>query len=586
MPSTDSPIRLHSSATWRKSRLLAIVAAFASALAGQASGQGLLADEQPTTLHGTVVNSVTRTPISRALVYSPDNRYAMFTDGEGHFEFTLPKANNESQSAFYSGQPHQMWAVGSTGNPIWLMARKPGYLDDPNDRHASTASPGDNTIYLVPEALIKGRVVISEADPPSGVNVQLYSQQVQDGMPRWVQANNARTNSEGEFRFAELQPGNYKVLTNEWMDNDPVTAVPGGRALGFPPVFYPGAPDFFSAGTITLTAGQSVQIDLPLTRQPYYPVEIPVANADQTPGMNISVSLQGHRGPGYALGYNAAKQAIEGSLPNGNYFVEANTYGQNSSAGAVHLAVAGAPAHGPVMTLIRSSSIEVRVSENFTDTESQSYGGSASSADGTFELHGPRAYLQPQLVMDDDFAQQPTAFLRPPTRQNDEATVFENLSPGKYWFRPGSNRGYVASATMGTIDLLHEPLTVAAGSTAVIDVKMRDDYAEIEGTVTGIVTESIPTQGAQTFSILLYCVPLPDDPGQFQQLQASSFDGKFASDRMIPGAYRILAFRDPQPRLPYRDPEAMKGYETRGPVVHLSPGQKTTVQVPIILSSE
>jgi hypothetical protein len=105
----------------------------------------------------------------------------MFTDGEGHFEFTLPKANNENQSGIYSGQPHQMWSVSGTGSPVWLMARKPGYLDDPNEGRQSPPPGGDNTISLIPEALIQGRVVISEADPPAGINVELYSQQVQDG---------------------------------------------------------------------------------------------------------------------------------------------------------------------------------------------------------------------------------------------------------------------------------------------------------------------------------------------------------------------------------------------------------------------
>jgi hypothetical protein len=328
-----------------------------------------------------------------------------------------------------------------------------------------------------------------------------------------------------------------------------------------------------------------VQIDLALTRRPYYPVSIPLANADESGGMNITVSMQGHRGPGYSLGYNPGKQTIEGSLPNGNYLVEANTYGHASLAGAVHLAVAGAASQGPTMTMIRSSSIEVRVSEAFTDTES--YGSASfSGAAGTFERRGPRAYFQPQLVSDDDFARQPSAFLRPPTRQNDDAMVFEDLSPGKYWLRPNSNQGYVSAATMGTLDLLHEPLTVAAGSTGVIDVKMRDDFAEIDGTVTGIATESVPPPGAPALPIFLYCVPLADGPGQFQQLPASSGDGKFSSHLMIPGSYRILAFRNAQPRLPYRDPEAMKAYESMGPAVRLSPGQKTTVQVPIISSSE
>ena len=591
MPSGDSPTRINSAdprhcpVLVRKTIpvLFALVAACASL--GQSFAQGPLADQQPTTIHGTVVNSVTHAPISRALVYSPDNRYAMLTDGEGHFEFTLPKTESSAgQVLSYEGQARQTWPISAVGGSVWLMARKPGYLDDPNERRQPPPA-GDNTIYLMPEALIKGRVVISEADPPSAVSVELYSQQVDDGMPRWVRSSSRRTNSEGEFRFAELQPGTYKVLTNEWMDNDPVSAVPGAQPYGFPPVFYPGVSDFASASTITLTAGQSVQIDLTLTRRPYYPVSIPVANADQSGGLNIVVSVQGHRGPGYALGYDASKKVIDGSLPNGSYLVEANTYGQGSLTGEVHLTVAGAPAHGPAMTMIRSSSIEVRVSEEFTSSESQN-SASFSSPAGTFELRGPRADFQPQLVTDEDFARQPGAYLRPPMHPNDEAMVFENLLPGKYWFRPGSNRGYVAAATMGTTDLLHEPLTVVAGSTGVIDVKMRDDFAEIDGTVTGISTESIPAPETTSSSIYVYCVPLPDGPGQFQQLGTSSSDGKFMSDRMAPGAYRILAFRSPQPRLPYRDLDAMKAYESLGPVVHLSPGQKTTVQVPIIAGTE
>jgi hypothetical protein len=569
----------------RATPLLAVVLAAACAALAQASGP--LATEQPTTIHGTVVNSVTHAPISRALVYSPDNRFAMLTDGEGHFEFAIPKANSESEGTIYGGGPHQLWSVGGAGNPIWLIARKPGYLDNPNDRQQmDAASNGDNTISLLPESRITGRVIVAEADPPSNVNVQLYSRQVQEGMPRWVLANSVQTTSSGEFRFAELQPGTYKVLTNEWMDNDPVTQVPGGPLYGFPPVFYPGVSDFASAGTVTLIAGQTAQVDLPLTRQPYYPVFIPVVNPDPSGGMNITVSVQGHRGPGYSLGYNPGKQRIEGSLPNGNYLVEATTYGQTWFTGAVHLTVAGAKATAPGMTLIRGGSVEVRVSEEFTSTDESNGSMTWTLAGRSFPVHGPRLYLQPQLVQDDDFALQPSALPRPPTGPNDDSLGFDNLSPGKYWLRAYSNRGYVAAATMGTIDLLHEPLTVAPGSSAAIDIKVRDDFAEIDGTVTGISTESIPAPGNPQPTIVLYCVPLPDSSGQFRDLRASASDGKFTSDRMAPGSYRILAFRNSQPDPPYRDAEAMKAYESLGTVVHLSPGQKTTVQVPMISNSE
>jgi hypothetical protein len=47
-----------------------------------------------------------------------------------------------------------------------------------------------------------------------------------------------------------------------------------------------------------------------------------------------------------------------------------------------------------------------------------------------------------------------------------------------------------------------------------------------------------------------------------------------------------MAFKTQQPHLPYRDAEAMRAYETKGQVVHLPAGQKTSVQLQIISSTE
>jgi hypothetical protein len=58
-----------------------------SAHAQDASGSNLLSSS----LRGTVINSVTHEAIGRALVFSPDNRFATFTDDQGHFEFQLPR---------------------------------------------------------------------------------------------------------------------------------------------------------------------------------------------------------------------------------------------------------------------------------------------------------------------------------------------------------------------------------------------------------------------------------------------------------------------------------------------------------------
>jgi hypothetical protein len=83
----------------------------------------------------------------------------------------------------------------------------------------------------------------------------------------------------------------------------------------------------------------------------------------------------------------------------------------------------------------------------------------------------------------------------------------------------------------------------------------------------------------------VYCIPEPDSPGQFQQIQVSA-DGKFTSQMMAPGSYRVLAFSRRQPNLPYRDVDAMRDYDTKGQVIHLVAGQKESLQLHVFSSSK
>jgi len=554
-----------------------VLLAISGAVAGTAAGQIAQTDDRQNVIRGTVLNSVTREPIVRALVSSPDEKFAMLTDGEGHFEFALP--NSGAPGASSSSQLQVRGPHDRTGASMWLTARKPGFLNRPNESGQAQGVPGsDVTIFLTPEALIKGRVTLSTNDAALGIPVQILLRQVQGGMPRWTAGTETRTNSNGEFRFAELSPGVYKLLTHETMDRDPTGAPEGGQQYGFAPLYYPGVADAAAAGTLQVTAGQTVEADFALARQPYYPVSIPVLNAEQA-GLSVTVSVQGHRGPGYSLGYRADKQRIEGLLPNGNYLVEASTTGLNAATGAVNLAVAGAAAEGPGMALTRNGSIRLQVKEEFSDT---SWKGSASWNDGnhSFTFYGPRSYLRVQAEASDDFAAQRGASIRPPTGPGDESLVLENLTPGSYWLLLNSSRGYVAAATAGGVDLLHQPITIGPGSIVSVDVVMRDDGAGIEGTVTGVAAGPLAQPGSSIQTAIVYCVPLPDGPGQFQQLSVTA-DGKFSSQRLAPGSYRVMAFKSAQSNLPYRDPEAMRAYDSAGQIITLTAGQKTKVQLQI-----
>lgn len=560
---------------------LALLCCFAVA---PSLGQAAQSDDQPRKISGTVVNAVTRAPIPRALVVSSDNRMAKLTDGEGHFEFSLPTAladnsDNNRSYTLISG------TFNRAGCGSWLSARKPGFLDrcqEPGASTSSTFSEGELTISLVPEAVIYGRVTLPNNEPLGGTDLQLFFREVMDGLPRWMPRNSARTNSAGEFRFAELGPGDYKLLTRERADDDPVSNVPG-KMFGYPPVFFGGAVDFASAPPIRLLAGQTLEADFSIVRQPYYRVNIPISNDDITTA-GLQVTVQAQTGPGYSLGYNRVAKRIEGFLPNGVYTVEGTSYATTIESGSVNLRVNGGEANGPAMTLVPSNSIPVDVKEQFT----KEWNGSSSWSTGkrTYRLHGPRAYLNVQLQSaDDNEPGRGVGGQSQPKGPNDESIAIENVPPGRYWLRLNTGRGYVASARMGNVDLLRQPLVVTPGFSARIEVELRDDTAEIDGSVTGLATAPIgAVSETGGFQAWVYCVPLSDSPGQFRFVATA--DAQFSDPGMAPGGYRILAFASPQNRLPYRDAEAMKAYESKGTVVNLSAGQKLSVQVPLISDSD
>jgi hypothetical protein len=535
-----------------RTAFFASVLSFTALLAGSAFGQNLQSSNDQNSIRGTVVNAVTHAPIARALVHSADEQYAMMSDSDGHFEFTAP-----------------------VGTQIWLLARKPGYLGDRNTGNALETSAGNEiTIPLTPESIIKGRVSTSAGETLPRISVQLLRRQIQNGFWRWTQAAMAQTKSDGSFRFAELASGSYKVMTHEYMDNDQLLGLAAAQRYGFPPVYFPAAADFSGAATIDLASGQTFEANLTITDQPYYPVKIPVGNGEMNGGLEVRVTLQGRSGPGYSLGYNASTHKIEGLLPNGNYTVQAFTYGQDSASGEANLRVAGGPAEGSMLTLTQNSSVTLELQEVFT----QSNPPLATDQPMGRPRRGPQSYLFPQLEPADDFAPWGGGNVRRQNDQNDSSLVIENIRPGRYWLRLNPRWGYVASATMGGVDLLHQPFDIGSGSNLPIEVTMRDDAATLEGMVSrvGSASSTSPSSTSQTW---IYCVPMGDGPGIFQETSVST-DAKF-NFQLPPGTYRVMAFASPNPDLPYREPEAMRAYDTKGQVIQLSAGQTASVQLQI-----
>jgi hypothetical protein len=564
----------------RRTRLFSLaITVVALFLAVSARTQSFAQSNQDSSgnISGSVLNNVTHEPIGRALVYSPDGRFATFTDDHGHFELNgVGSVTSAGGSIVYS-------------SPM-LQAKKPGYLSDSMQRGGSFIAPGQKeiTLSLVPEALIVGRVKFPNAETADRVQVQLYRRDVREGFVQWALLTATETRSDGEFRFAGLRAGAYKVFTLESQEQDPLTAVPNGPVFVFPPRYFAAASDFATADTIQVRAGETFTANIALESQRYFDVKIPVVALDPgTPaGLAVSVYAQGHRGPGFELGYDPSQGAITGSLPNGGYTIEASSYGPTAATGMVNITVANRPVIGPVLAVTPNTNIEVNIHQDMTgaeDARRSPNGGSQNQ---------PAAYVM--LISAEDVSSQRGAGNIYQAQGN--PPVLAGVAPGRYWVQVQAGEGYPAYLTSGSRDLLRLPLIVPYGaSVPPINITMRYDTGEVETTIepsakqssattAGIAANSVTVLPAmaQPGSVSVYCIPL-DSSGSPDRGFSTWIGGRYVRRQLAPGDYLVLAFDTPQ-QFEYRNPVAMRAYENKGKVVHVSPGQKTQVQVPLIES--
>jgi hypothetical protein len=579
--------------------LVALGAAMIFSARGLGAQDGVVSDRQPAeTLHGTVLNRLTQEPVGRALVYSPDNRFATMTDDRGNFQFEFHRVEPKTPAgtAAAGGPGVLAYTFGSVtqsvDRPYQLGARKNGYLFDPNDNNMVSVDPQQNevTLFVVPEARIVGRVLLPEAENPAGMLVHLYQRQVRDGEAHWEEHGGpGQARSNGEFRFANLPAGSYKIFTEEFLDRDPVTSDPRGQLFGYPPVFYPGAADFASAAVIRLEAGETFQASVSPAKREYYAVKLGIANVNPGIQPEVRVWRQGHEGPGYSLGYDFREGKISGLLPNGVYAVELTSRGPDTLIGTANITVGGGPASG-VVTLLPSASVSIVVNEEFQQAR-PGYIGSISDESGhSFTVSSRRpSYLQIRLVPVDEFGVKQPIFPRQPSGPEDASLVFEGVPPGQYKVRAEATFGYVSAIGSGGSDLQRLPLQISSGSAPPpIEVTVRDDGAGVDGTVMapGARDSQRATGRADTPGSggIVYFVPTSNG-GQPKEAWISA-DGSFRMQQLPPGDYRVMAFEHKPSEFQYANEEWMSRYDAKSQVISLLAAQTQHLRVPLIMGSE
>jgi hypothetical protein len=537
------------------------------------------------TVRGRVENQVTKEPIGRALVTTTGDEYAVMTDDRGQFEMKITEGVPQGLvPGVAGGTIGDGGIVASNG----LTARKPGFL--PMHRVVmvafalgSTAEQhADVTIPLVPEALIVGHVNVPGSEGEVRINCGLYQRRMSEGNETWQVAKNFMTWANGEFRFSGLEAGTYRLITHEQMDRDSRVAMPGAPLFGYPPIYYPNTTDFSLARPIVVKAGETAQVDLTVERRAYYPVRIPVGNAPAAGQMEVAVHPMGHWGPGWSLGYNPMEQTIEGMLPDGNYMVELEALVLLGSTGMSNFAVKGAPFEGTPVHLVPNTSVSVNIRTEFQHGQTDAEGGNAREAADMRPVN-----IAVGLSPTEEFGRPGRSYpARSVDGTNNRTLMIDNVKPGRYRVTAGGD-GYAASIESGGSDLMKQPLVVGmGGGVAPIEVTLRDDGAEVAGTIEGMNaggTVRETTQGSPTSIICL----VPIGQGRWQQpMMMPASNGMFQFTQVPPGEYLLLGYEGDQIDLPYEEEEFVKKMEGKGQRIRVEAGEKVNVKVTLIAGGE
>jgi hypothetical protein len=457
-------------------------------------------------VRGIVVNAVTGKPIPGAVVSTvrpddwdmpphyirssrsqpaqpprktPGPEEQQITDANGRFRFAAMKFGESKY--FYVSRPGYL-APDLGGSPIShiVVSVMPGI--------------GELRFTLSPEAEIRGKVTTSEGTSLQDVMVTLYRVQYTAGRSRWLYFDQQRTDTSGNYRFGKLSAGDYFVVSQWLLDNDPLplettNCNDGGflPAGGYAPQAEPGVLDFQKATPIALTDGKHAVADLKLRHQVFYPVSISL-DSQFNPGLgdivdgngrwleipvspdaNCRRSLQPHG--------DRKKRTI--SLPDGSYMFHRGGY--------VAVTVAGKPVTVTLPAGPQDAALPLQVRVHREDA-------TLSSKDATKDVCsakrpgfgmsiGPGMKMplrfQVQLVSAESFGGPDIRVTE--TQKDSDIYELTGVLPGRYWVQTqGLDRGYVSAMTANGVNLMERPLEIGTDQTRPpLDITVRNDCGRI-----------------------------------------------------------------------------------------------------------
>jgi len=471
-----------------------------------------------------------------------------------------------------------------------LFTERTGLLDTDKQRGrtegrilALTAGQEVKDIHLrlLAAAVIRGRVTDEDGDPLASVEVTAMRQTFVAGHDHWEQAGAERTNDLGEYRIANLPAGNIYLSVSPPPDFKTLIESGGAGARNenapekpAPPTYqttyYPGTTDRSQASPIQLHAGDDFPADFSLVPHPSVTIRGSVVNVP--PRATASIMLQSRD---FSLMMNGAEMHKDGSfvirdVSPGNYTILASVEGS-----AVPMT-----ARQPLQ--VGSSNVDgLRLSPQ---------PGAAVHGHLRFESKSP-VRLDPQRIF-------LTLQMVDAAEENETSPVFrENFSniahvaaDGSFqWTDVPAGNYYVQIVGDGLVSADWFMKSVLGGGRDVndsgISVNGGDVVLDLVASANGGVAEGVVVndKGDPVPNAIVVAVPEMRMRGRIDRYGKTVSDqtGRFSLRALRPGDYTLFAWENVEGE-EYFNPEFLKSYEGQGSSLHVSEGERKSLQLQVI----
>jgi len=443
----------------------------------------------------------------------------------------------------------------------------------------------DIHLRLLAAAVIRGRVTDEDGDPLANVEVTAMRQTFVAGHSHWEQAGAERTNDLGEYRIANLPAGNIYLSVSPPPDFKTLIESSGAAARdanapekSAPPTYqttyYPGTADRSQATPIQLRAGDDFPADFSLVPHPSVTVRGSVVNLP--PRATASIMLQSRD---FSLMMNGAEMHKDGSfvirdVSPGNYTILASV-------------------EGSAVPMMARQSLQVG-STGIDGLRLSPQPGATVHGHLRFESKNPvrfdpeRIFLTLQMV---DAAEENET--SPVFRENfsnvthvaaDGSFQWTDVPAGNYYVQivgDGLANGdwFMKSVVSGGRDVNDSGISVNGGD-VLLDLVASANGGVAEGVVVNDKGEPIP-------NAVVVAVPETRMRRRVDRYGKTVSDqtGRFSLRTLRPGEYTLFAWENVEGE-EYFDPEFLKSYEGQGSSLHVSEGERKSLQLQVIAGAQ